>query len=412
MAVEEVESTEEQIRKICPSGAIGYRIQVYEPTPDIYPLKRSGADMYAIDPEGIEYPVGVPSGNHQVIFLDKSSRAIKAYKNPVITIEKPRRKRPAATATPKEENPKEAEDIESADLESEINAAAAGFNFDFSGDYQKQVQDHDMYRKRIRLAKEARYTAEIAEMQANCTSSHDEILRKILQINKTQKFHEMAQLSLTQGLAEAYAKVPQPAPQPAPPMDWNGLIKTTLDGITGIVQTFGGKRHEQDRAMFAREVAEAVKAVATGQHVGALPADRVTDKADHRDNDQRDNDHQRDNDDQRDNDQRDNDDQRDNGKRGADRRETPEADKRATADQSRRSADELQSGEKKESVISFSSAWKCMRAAWLGLTDQAIVQMVAQPMLLVAFLAALGSMAPPRPRLDRQATIYLPAVRR
>lgn len=37
-----------------------------------------------------------------------------------------------------------------------------------------------------------------------------------------------------------------------------------------------------------------------------------------------------------------------------------------------------------------------MRAAWLGLTDQAIVQMVAQPMLLVAFLAALGSMAPPR----------------
>ena len=257
MAVEEVEPIEEQIRKICPSGAIGYRIQVYEPTPDIYPLKRSGADMYAIDPEGIEYPVGVPPGDHQVIFLDKSSRAIKAYKNPLITIEKPRGKRPAATAAPKEESPKhakeaeEAEAAESADLESEINAAAAGFNFDLSGDYQKRVQDHDMYRKRIRLAKEARYTGEIAEMTANVTASHDEILRKILEINKTQKFHDMAQLSLTQALAEAYAKVPQPAAPPAPPTDWGGIIKTTLDGISGIVQTFGGKRQEVDRAAFA-----------------------------------------------------------------------------------------------------------------------------------------------------------------
>ena len=392
MAEDEVGTIEEQIRKICPSGAIGYRIQVYEPTPEIYPLKRSGSDMYAIDPEGIEYPVGVPPGDHQVIFLDKNSRAIKAYKNPVINIEKPRTKRPSATAVPKGEDPKdakEAEDAASADLDAEINAAAAGFNFDFSGDYQKQVQDHDMYRKRIRLAKEARYTGEVAELTANVTASHDEILRKIIQINKTQHFHEMAQISLVEGLAKAYSKVPKPEAPPAPPLDWGSLIKTTLDGVLGIVQTFGGKRHEHDRAMLVREVAEAVKAVATGQHVGALPDDK-------RDNDKRNND-------KRDNDKRDNDDKRDNGKRAADRSEKPEADKRATAEETEK---------KKESVNSYSSAWKFMRAAWVGLTDQAIVQMVAQPVLLVAFLAMLGSMAPQRPRLDRQATIYLPAVRR
>ena len=423
MAEDEVGTIEEQIRKICPSGAIGYRIQVYEPTPEIYPLKRSGSDMYAIDPEGIEYPVGVPPGDHQVIFLDKNSRAIKAYKNPVINIEKPRTKRPSATAAPKGEDPKdakEAEDAASADLDAEINAAAAGFNFDFSGDYQKQVQDHDMYRKRIRLAKEARYTGEVAELTANVTASHDEILRKIIQINKTQHFHEMAQISLVEGLAKAYSKVPKPEAPPAPPLDWGSLIKTTLDGVLGIVQTFGGKRQEVDRAAFAREVAEAVKAVAKGEHVGALPADRVAEKADHdkrgnddkRDNDKRDNDKRdndkRDNDDKRDNGKRDND-KRDNGKRAADSSEKPEADKRATADQSHRTEE---TEKKKESVNSYSSAWKFIRAAWVGLTDQAIVQMVAQPVLLVAFLATLGSMAPQRPRLDRQATIYLPAVRR
>ena len=430
--VYEVESVSEQIRKICPAGAIGYRIQVYEPTPESYPLKRSGSLLYAIDPEGVEYPVGVPPGDHQVIFLDKSSRAIKAYKNPVITIEKPRRKKPVATEKSKQEEPKEAEETEGPDIESEVNAAAAGFVFDFSGDYQKRVQDHDIYRKRIRLAKESRYTAELAELQANVTACHDETLRKILLIDKTQIHHNMAQISLTAEMAELYKKMPQPAPPPAAPMDWNALLKTAIDGISGIIQTFGSKRHEQDRALFAREVAEAVTAVATSQHVGALPADRP-DKADKRDNDKADDDKsdngKSDNDkadnDKADNDKSDNDkadnDKADNDKSDNDKADSGDrgekADKRGEADNDRNQSSRSESAEvpfekKTESVISYSSAWRSMRRAILSLTDQHIVQMVAHPVLLVAFVASLGSMAPQRPRLDRQATIYLPALRR
>ena len=93
------------------------------------------------------------------------------------------------------------------------------------------------------------------------------------------------------------------------------------------------------------------------------------------------------------------------------------ADKRGNADNDRNQSSRSESAEvpfekKTESVISYSSAWRSMRRAILSLTDQHIVQMVAHPVLLVAFLAGLGSMAPQRPRLDRQATIYLPALRR
>lgn len=388
MAVEDSESVESQIRRICPNGAIGYRVQVYEPTPETYPIKsRHGRDMYSIDPEAIEYPVGTPPGDHQVIFLDNSSKAIKVYKNPVITVEALKKKQAAATPNKKESKAAESEDTDEADdFENDIKTASGGADSDQSSDFAKRIQDLHIQRKRIRIAKETRHTAEMAEMIAHATACQDETLRKFGQIDATQANHTMAQMAISKALADAYVKIAQPPPPPAPPIDWNGLLKTGLEGVNTIITTYGGKRHEHDRALFVKEVAEAVKgSLSTSSSIDTIgegadkPTERVTQATTKKTTERA-------------------------TEKPADKNDKNDPDPPPVTEQSPAPRVE----KKKGSGNSFLIAWRSMCRVMCGLTDLDIVNMVAQPALLVAVLAGVGSMAPQMPKLDRQSSIYLP----
>lgn len=411
MAVEDSESVEVQIRKICPSGAIGYRVQVYEPTPETYPLKsRHGRDMYSIDSDAIEYPVGTPPGDHQVVFLDSSSKAIKVYKNPVITIEPTKKKKAAPSQSKRAAKVEEAEAEAGGDtdeLDDEFKAAAAGADFDPSSDFAKRIQDYQLQRKRMKLAKEARYTGELAEMLSHGTSLQDETLRKIGMIDRVDAQHQSAQMTLTKAIADVYTAIAKPVVPPAPPapVDWGSLIKFGMEGLNQIATTIVGKRNEHDRVLFAKEVAaevvksnlsanSSVASIAAGpdkpaEHVGGEPAkpspDKPVDAASEKATAKRDSSPDK-------NDKADKNDKNDPGPPPV----TEQASKPPVE-------------KKNEFGGSFSRAWQSMRRAIAGLTDWDIVQLVTQPVLLVALIGALGSMAPPPVKLDHKSSIYLPA---
>lgn len=61
-----------QIRKVCPAGAIGFRLTDTRTSPSTtYPIKATPRDYYLITDEVVEFPSAAPPGSYRVQFIIK-----------------------------------------------------------------------------------------------------------------------------------------------------------------------------------------------------------------------------------------------------------------------------------------------------------------------------------------------------
>lgn len=362
----EADTVQKQIRALCPASAIGYRIRVPLPTVVIFPIKAEhGRDMFLITDEYIEYPINVPDGTHQVTFLDNASKAIPAMSNPLIVIK----------STKPSDEPSEKADRKIADSVDEIPEFDAADSPELK-DFQRKTQDLFLQRQKMKLARDARYTGEIAEYQAQASTMHEEMLGRILRIDTITKEHVKAQVEISAFLAKTLTEQPKPAAPLPPPTDWGAVLKTGFEGIQSIITTAINAKHAVDRSAIvkevSREILENVKGSLTAGGAADLasrtiekPAEKVAEKPSDKN----------------------------------DKSPPPPPVVNAAP------AAPAKPEKKKESGDSYSRAWRAMKRVIIGLTDLDIVSMVVQPAVLVAVIAAIGSLAPPP--LPPQSLIYV-----
>lgn len=363
----EVDPVQKQIRALCPPSAVGYRIRVPLPTVVIFPVKAEhGRDMYLITEEYVEYPINVPDGIHQVTFLDNTSKAIPAMANPIISIK----------SVKPNDNPSDKAERKPADSEYEIPDFAVEDSPELK-DFQRKTQELFLQRQKMKLARDARYTGEIAEYQAQASTMHEEMLGRILRIDTITKEHVKAQVEISAFLAKTLTEQPKPAAPPPPPTDWGALVKSGFEGIQSIITTAISAKHAVDRSAIVkevtREILENVKGSLTAGGAADFasrtiekPAEKVAEKPSDK-----------------------------NDKSPPPPPPVVNAAPAAPAKPEK----------KKESGDSYSRAWRAMKRVIIGLTDLDIVSMVVQPAVLVAVIAAIGSLAPPPPL--PQSLIYV-----
>ena len=362
----EVDPVQKQIRALCPASAVGYRIRAHAPTMMTFPIRADhGRDMFLITDEYIEYPVGVPDGTHQVTFLDVASKAIPAMANPLISIK---------SAKPSNEKTDKAEQ-KITDSVDEIPDFDAEDSPELK-DFQRKTQELFLQRQKMKLARDARYTGEIAEYQAQASTMHEEMLGRILRIDTITKEHVKAQVEISAFLAKTLTEQPKPAAPLPPPTDWGALLKTGFEGIKSIMTTAINAKNGVDRSAIvkevSREILENVKGSLSAGGASDLasrniekPAEKVAEKPSDKN----------------------------------DKNPPPPPVANATP------AAPAKPEKKKESGDSYSRAWRAMKRVIIGLTDLDIVSMVVQPAVLVAVIAAIGSLAP-QPPLP-QSLIYV-----
>ncbi len=372
----EVDPVQKQIRALCPASAIGYRIRVPLPTVVIFPVKAEhGRDLFLITDEYIEYPLRVPDGAHQVTFLDSTSKAIPAMVNPIIFIK---------SAKPGDDHNKKA-DRKIANSVEEIPDFDAEDSPDLK-DFQRRTQELSLLRQKMKLAREARYTGELAEYQAQASTMHEEMLGRILRIDTVTKEHLKAQVEISAFLAKTLTEQPKQAAPPQPPTDWGALLKTGFEGIQSIITSAINAKHAVDRSAIvnevSREILENVKGSLTAGGASDLasktvekPVEKVAEKPVE--------------------------------KPVAKVVEKPsdKNDKSSQPVANATTAAPANPPKKWESDDSYSRAWRAMKRVIIGLTDMDIVSMVVQPAVLVAVIAAIGSLAPPPPL--PQSLIYI-----
>ena len=378
----EVDPVQRQIRALCPASAVGYRIRVLSPTRMTFPIQdEHGRDLFVITDELIEYPVNVPSGAHQVTFLDSMSKAIPARVNPLIFIKsmKPSDKTDRKIANSVDEVP----DIDAGDLP-ELK------------DFQQRTQELYLQRQKMRLARDARYTGEIAEYQARASTMHEEVLGRVLRIDTITKEHVTAQVEISAALAKTLTEQPTPPAPAVPPTDWGALLKTGLGGIQSIITTTISAKHAADRSAIvkevSREILEHIKgtvtagaAAETASRVIEKPVEKHTEKPIEKPVEKPVG--------------------QPVGQRAGMRSE--KADKDSPPVATAAPAASIKPRKKEEPDDPYWRAWRAMKRVIVGLTDMDIVSMVVQPAVLVAVIAAIGSLAPPPPLPGQQSLIYI-----
>ena len=204
------ERLEAELRAHCPSGAVGYKLIHFGPAGvEVNPrIELLGRDYYALNADICEFPTAARAGQHQVQFVDSGGIAIPMRKQVLINL---------GTTEP----PESVEDEQIAEF------------YPRSSDFQRDVQSVILKKKQIAVAREARYTSEIAEYHAHYSSMFDDTARRFARLDELSRVQFEAQLAMTQRLAAELAKVTPPPP----PQDWAGLLKTGVEGVQTVITT-------------------------------------------------------------------------------------------------------------------------------------------------------------------------------
>lgn len=217
MGSEEKNTIETQIRSACPQEAIGYRLVVLTTTPTVYPIRAlHGRDYYIVNPELVEFPTGTPVGLHQLQFVDAGGSTIPLSRQIKIRI----------AAEEQTEQASDEDDAESP--EPELSSAPGATSF------QSKAQELVLQRRRLRNARLARRTTEIGEYHAHWSGMFEDSVQRIARLDELSKQHHEAQLAITQRMVTELARLPA---SPPPPQDWVGLIKTGIEGAQSVITT-------------------------------------------------------------------------------------------------------------------------------------------------------------------------------
>ena len=370
-----IDPVQKQIRALCPASAVGYRIRVPTPTVEIFPIQDvHGRDMFLITDEYVEYPVNVPDGAHQVTFLDSTSSAIPAMANPLIFI---RSVKPCAKADKRITD--HVDELPKLDVEDSPELK----------DFQRKTRELALQRQKMRLARDARYIGEIAEYQAQASTMHEEMAGRILRIDSITMEHVKAQVEISAFLAKTLTEQPHPPAPRTPPTDWGALLKTGIEGIQSVITTTISAKHAVDRSAIVKEVSqeilENVKRSVTAGGASALVSRAIEEPVE---------------------------------RPVAKRTEKPveissaESDKYSSPVATAAPTAPTKPAKKEEYEDPYARAWRAMKRVIVGLTDMDIVSMVVQPAVLVAVIAAIGSLAPPPPRPGQQSLLYIQPIGR
>ncbi len=220
MGSEEKNTIETQIRSACPQEAIGYRLVVLTTTPTVYPIRAlHGRDYYIVNPDLVEFPTGTPVGLHQLQFVDAGGSTIPLSRQIKVRI--------AA-----EEQTEQASDEDEPEGQEPAPSGDTG-----AASFQSKAQELVLQRRRLRNARMARKTSEIGEYHAHWSGLFEDTVRRLERLDELSKLHHEAQLAITQRMTTELTKIPGPPPPPPPPQDWVGLIKTGIEGVQSVVTT-------------------------------------------------------------------------------------------------------------------------------------------------------------------------------
>ena len=239
MGSEEKNTIETQIRSACPQEAIGYRLVVLTTTPTVYPIRAlHGRDYYIVNPELVEFPTGTPVGLHQLQFVDAGGSTIPLSRQIKVRI--------AA-----EEQTEQASDEDEPEGQEPAPSGDTG-----AASFQSKAQELVLQRRRLRNARMARKTSEIGEYHAHWSGLFEDTVRRLERLDELSKLHHEAQLAITQRMTTELTKIPGPPP---PPQDWVGLIKTGIDGVQSVVTTAinaRGSAKSQESGPLSSELSE------------------------------------------------------------------------------------------------------------------------------------------------------------
>jgi len=222
---------------------VGFRLWDISGTPTRYPKATAhGRGYYAISPEVVEFPVGFPSGSYQLQFIDGKGQSIPQRRQILVSVGE------------------SVGNDAAGDEESRRTARAQRCDDATSAHYQRKVQELELRRQRLAIAKVATKTGEISEYHSHWSSMFDDTLERFQKFDEYSAHYHEAQLQRTMQLHDDLARLPPPPP---PQQDWAGLLKAGIEGIRDLAVTVLTAREQAqpvERAKVTDDVAQAVLA--------------------------------------------------------------------------------------------------------------------------------------------------------
>ena len=222
---------------------MGFRLWDISGTPTRYPKATAhGREYYAISPEVVEFPVGFPSGSYQLQFIDGKGQSIPQRRQILVSVGES----VGNDAEGDEKGRRTARVQRSDDATSEH--------------YQRKVQELELRRERLGIAKVATKTGEISEYHSHWSSMFDDTLDRFRKFDEYSAHYHEAQLQRTMQLRDDLARLPPPPP---PQQDWAGLLKAGIEGIRDLAVTVLTAREQAqpvERVKVTDDVAQAVLA--------------------------------------------------------------------------------------------------------------------------------------------------------
>ena len=220
-----------QIRKVCPAGAIGFRLTDTRTSPSTtYPIKATPRDYYLITDEVVEFPSAAPPGSYRVQFIESNGKTMiqgKAIR--VLVVDESDGEQPDSKAEEGTEDSSANEDAADIGYSDEDDERISAKD---ERKYQNNVRELLLRKSKIQIAKLARHTQEIAEVHSHLGAMFDDSVNRLLRIDEVSQLHHDAQLKITTALSKKLTDIPHPPP---PPQDWAGLLRTGIEGIKDVI---------------------------------------------------------------------------------------------------------------------------------------------------------------------------------